>query len=151
MFYRWDPALFLCGRNQLAVFGSSNGTKVWLLNAENQMITSIAPQFRPRLIRDKDVAFCLDSMPPGFRDSAKAGMKVPQTWPLIQSVLVDNHQRIWVFGHESEQGIPYEQYSAEKKTKAGYLPWLPALIFNDQAFVYQEREDKYQLNGLPLP
>ncbi len=146
--FAWDAQLtFALGNDFLAVnFNDEN--RVYLFDSNGKARGKITVRLpRPELTKDhRDHA--MTRFPKGWREKVLAIWKPPEYWPMVDELLVDRYNRVWLFGVRPtpEEQVSYQVFDSKAvKLAEGKLSSAPLAVHNGRAWLLQDRDDNLVL------
>lgn len=156
MVWRWNPALQLGVGSEFVAVAFGNDSTIQLLNLKGanlgRPISVALPQFQ---VTDAQIQEGMDLMPTTMHRDLKAGLVRPESWPAIRNLLIDEAQRIWVFGSHPDLGMPHPFKVVNRQGNLlgeGNVAFLPLAAVKGHLYFLREEADlsleKVRVEGL---
>ena len=156
--FSWDPGLYYrVGSHFLAVTFSDTGMVEILDRKDGRKKGSFKPELAIYPLRDEQVTEQISSLPTQFQDMARKNLVRPEHWPVIVWILVDDRDRIWVFGSRPEPTlpIPFKVYNqAGSLLGSGKVPEVIMAIRGEHWYFFEANDEeepvlkKQKISGL---
>ena len=145
----WDPIVRFAIGNTLLAVNWGEEPDVHLIDHQGRPAGSLSVRLPQRRLEDAEVATMIDKFPARSRASLRQNLVRPEFWPMIRKILIDDRDRIWVFGFAPKnEPVPYQVFDGKgKQLDRGELPQLPIVIRNETCYTIEERDDHRFLVG----
>lgn len=145
----WDPRLVFGIGSDFVAVAWNESSQVHVVDFKGSAVGQpFNAELPRRAITPDDVKRQLEDFDPSHREAIKPNMVMRDYWPAMSAIVVDDTDRIWVFGFsgETDQAVDFRVFSKSGQSlDSGTLSHVPALIKNETLFVIEDEDESVNL------